>query len=800
MSLTGPLPPVYPIPVVRPTGRATRRTVLLGCAGLFVLGLLLAAGGTIALPVGGAISLLWPAVAVQFVAGILFGWPGVAVGTLFPVFSNLLVADAATALLFTPANFLQSALPFYLLRRMGVDPSLRRLGDVVRFALLAALAALGAALLGTLGLVVKGTPWGEATKLGQVWAVTNAVVGFFLAWPLLRFLVPTLWEVSGLESRTGRSSFGRHLLGALFTAATAPVGFSVLLHLAHHRGLLQDLASEPGLLGVFVLLLTAVMVRATWALLTQPLERLLADTEKSAGDELPAPRAPESAELALLREHIRSLAQRLAREQGLFREVFRTAGEPILLVDPKGRLVDANPAFERVFGVSVARAKGRNLVSFNNLESRRALRQFLQAGPAPKPVTFRTRARTAWGKDTVLHLTAAPLRGSGGELAGYCVVIADITTEEERQRRELAAQRLVSLQSLAQGIAHELNNQLQAMQNQLELWPDQPEEARGRVAKLGELVAETGQLVQRLQLLARRGEWVDQQVFNAAELLVGVNRAAALFPARPVAVELVTLLPEIRGNRKLLCHATAEVVRNALEATAAGGEVRVRFFPAPEPPPELGLAQGRYAVFEVADTGPGMRAEELAQAWEPFFTTRDRSQHQGLGLTLAKQAAEHAGGALTITSTPGKGTVVRLWLPAVAWQEPAPPPAAPAAGARLLVVDDEPTILQSLATLLGSLGFEVLVADSGVRALELASEQPPDAVILDLLMPEMPGLQVLQALRQRFPELPVLLASGYAPDEQVHQAMALPRTAFLQKPFTLVQLEQTLAQLLSARE
>lgn len=800
MALTGPLPPVTPIPVVRPGGRATRRTVLLGCAGLFALGWVLAAGGTISLPVGGAISLLWPAVAVQFLAGILFGWPGVAVGTVFPIFSNLLVADAPTALLFTPANIWQSALPFLLLRRMSADPSLRRLGDVARFAVAAALAAVGAASLGALGLLVRGTPWEEAIGLGQVWAVTNALVGFALTWPLLRFLVPTLWEVSALENRTGRSSFGRHLLGALFTAAIAPVGLSVLLHLAQRRGLIQDLQGEPGVLGAFVLLLVAVAVRGAWKFLAQPLEALLADTEKSAGGELPAPGARETAELALLREHIRELARRLAQEQGLFREVFRAAGDPILLVDPQGRLMDANPAFERVFGVSTARARGRNLLAFNSPEGRRALRQFLEKGPANGPATFRTRARTAWGKDTALQLTAAPLRGSDGEFAGYCVVIADITAEEERQRRELVAQRLASLQSFAAGIAHELNNQLQAMQNHLELWPGEAQEARSRVAQLAELVAKTGQLVQRLQLLARMEAWVGQQAFNAAELVTGVSRAAASFPTRPVGVELAPELPEIRGNRELLCHAAAEVVRNALEATTAGGEVRVRLGLAPEPPSELGLPPGPYAVLEVADTGPGMRPEELAQAWDPFFTTRDRTQHQGLGLTLAKQAAEHAGGALTLESSPGKGTVVRLWLPAAQPEKPAAQPAAPAAGARLLVVDDEPTILESLATLLKGLGYQVIPAEAGAKALQLAATSPPDAVILDLLMPEMPGLQVLQELRQRFPELPVLLSSGYAPDEQVRQALALPRTAFLQKPYTLAQLEQALAHLLRPRE
>jgi CheY-like chemotaxis protein len=203
----------------------------------------------------------------------------------------------------------------------------------------------------------------------------------------------------------------------------------------------------------------------------------------------------------------------------------------------------------------------------------------------------------------------------------------------------------------------------------------------------------------------------------------------------------------------------------------------------------------------VRDTGDGMDAQTLAKAVEPFFSTKAVGKGTGLGLSMVFGLAEQSGGALRLDSAPDEGTTVRLWLPSAAELavSPTPPPPLPRATppATILVVDDDPLIAGSTVALLEDLGHIVVEATSGMEALRLLSDGlEPDLVITDHAMPEMTGLELAREVRRRLPELPVLLATGFA-DLDGAGTVDLPRLA---KPYTQDQLATQIVRLLPNHE
>ncbi len=797
IRLSGEIPPVPAVPLLSLKRPEDRPLYLAGLAGLGLLGFFLAVGGTVSLPVGGAVSLLWPAVALQFVLGLWFGWPGVAVAVLFPIASNLLVADAAAAIAFSPANVLQAALPMLVFRRLGGSPFLARARDLVLLAVTAVVASTLASITGV-GLRQLLAPEPNPAELVQTWAATNSLCGFLLSWPLLRWVSPVLWEVSHTQRLGKGLAFGWSLVGSVFTLAGGAVATAVTFFALKHMGLELPERSLPGLLGLFLLPAVALGVRLLWRFLAEPLDRLIADTEvASSGSLPPASRGREPAELAILRQHFAQTVARLTEQQRRFRDLFAAVGEPILLVDPQGRLVDANPAFERVFGVPLARARGRNLLAFNDPAARRQLAALLR-NPPREPVRLRARVRLGGKGFRQVSITVAPWQDERGNFAGFCVLTADITREEEAaQRAELAA-RLASLHHLLAGLAHEVNNLLQAGVSELEtLGLEQPALVE-KLRPLWHVLERAEALVRRVALLAGEYRRVPVEAFGAGELLAGVTAGAAGREAN-LRFSPPASYPLVRGERTLLRHAMEALVRNALEASAEDGTVEVRFTRRRLQQGEVAsLPAGEYLVVEVADRGHGIAKEHLKHVFDPFYTTRNRATHQGLGLTLARAAAEHAGGALTLESTPGEGTVARLWLPVA--EEPSETQAAAGTHARVLVVDDDPQVRQGLAEILRALGAEATPAADGHQALLMLGEKRLfDVVILDLVMPGLSGFEVLEQLRGLSPNLPVVLSSGYAADERVQKALQQPGTWYLQKPYTAAHLEEVLEQALAWR-
>jgi CheY-like chemotaxis protein len=257
-----------------------------------------------------------------------------------------------------------------------------------------------------------------------------------------------------------------------------------------------------------------------------------------------------------------------------------------------------------------------------------------------------------------------------------------------------------------------------------------------------------------------------------------------------VHLDLDVAAPAVLADRSQVEQILMNLAINARDAMPGGGRLTITVAPSlvEQPRPE-GPPPGHWVRLSVADTGSGMTPEVAARAFEPFFTTKERGKGTGLGLATVYGVVKQHGGHARVITAPGAGTRFDLYLPA-ARSEPAAPEPGPAGeatpmgrGELVLVVDDEPSIRRVVRSLLTRLGYRVLEAEGGARALELL-DQPGaevDALLSDVVMPGLRGPELGRAFRARRPGRPVLLMSGYT--EGLEEATA-EADAFVVKPLT----------------
>jgi len=272
----------------------------------------------------------------------------------------------------------------------------------------------------------------------------------------------------------------------------------------------------------------------------------------------------------------------------------------------------------------------------------------------------------------------------------------------------------------------------------------------------------------------------------------------SLGPSIDIVFDLPPGLPPAQADHNQIELALLNLGVNARDAMPEGGTLTISV--SVEPVPQGGdLAAGRYLRLSVSDTGCGMDEQTLSRSIEPFFSTKEIGKGTGLGLSMIHGLALQLKGALRLYSDMGRGTSAELWLPIAdgAVEAAAAEPAAHADASRkrltLLFVDDDFLISLSTVALLEDLGHSVIKAASGPAALDvLKSGKAVDLMITDYAMPGMTGLQLAEAARQMKPDLPILLATGYA-DLPARAKLELPR---LSKPYRQHQLAEKISSLM----
>ena len=384
----------------------------------------------------------------------------------------------------------------------------------------------------------------------------------------------------------------------------------------------------------------------------------------------------------------------------------------------------------------------------------------------------------------------------------HAKVLAEIHQREQIEDQLRQAQKMEVIGQLTGGVAHDFNNLLMAVLSNLDLLRKHTHnDARaGRLIEGATQGARRGAaLTQRLLAFARRQSLTVEPV-SIGSLVEGMRSLLerSLGSEIGLAFKLAEGLPMALIDSNQVELALLNLVVNARDAMPEGGAVTISA-DSVRIERQDDLAPGWYVRLSVADTGVGMDAETLERAIEPFFSTKELGKGTGLGLSMIHGLAVQLNGALRLTSRPGKGTRADLFLPATTALAEAAPPAEdqaeiePATPARILLVDDDILIAMSTVDMLEDLGHHVIEANSGASALEaLRANGGVDLMITDFAMPGMNGAQLAEAVRKLKPDLPILLATGYA-ELPKGASLDLPR---LGKPYSQRELAREIDRLL----
>jgi signal transduction histidine kinase len=383
---------------------------------------------------------------------------------------------------------------------------------------------------------------------------------------------------------------------------------------------------------------------------------------------------------------------------------------------------------------------------------------------------------------------------------------ADLQAESDRRERAQAAlmqaQKVETMGQLVGGVAHDFNNLLMAVIGNLDLLRKHiPEDARQIRLLQGAMegARRGATLTQRLLAFARKQELQTRatDVLALVEDMHGlITRSVG--PLVDVEIRAPKPVPAVSVDPNQLEMALLNLAVNARDAMPTGGRLTITLDE--DMTAETGsLEPGRYVRMSIEDTGGGMDEATLAKAVEPFFSTKGVGKGTGLGLSMVHGLADQSGGLFRLESTVGLGTTARLWLKVADEAVPAQPQPSEiqniTSPATILLVDDDALIALSTVAMLEDLGHHVVEANSGRQALaSVENGWLPDLVITDHAMPGMTGADLAAQLRSRSPDLPILLATGYA-ELEGRQGLDLPRLA---KPYTQTQLAHEIARLLAA--
>ncbi len=487
----------------------------------------------------------------------------------------------------------------------------------------------------------------------------------------------------------------------------------------------------------------------------------------------------------------------------------------IYMLDAAGNVRSWNESAERLKGYSAEEIIGRHFGIFLPVEERNSglAEQVLSAATENGKFEGQTYVVRRDGSRFFANVILDAIRDEEDRLVGFAKLVRDITAQHEAQvtldetREQLAqSQKMEALGQLTGGIAHDFNNLLMIVSGYSQILERRLTEAKDTRA------------VEAIRAAASRGERLTRQLltFSRRQQLspVTVDLRARIDVVRDM------LAPSLRGNIDFICDvaddiwpvetdlgelelALVNLAVNARDAMPEGGTLTLSARNVVlQPGSAAGKLAGDFVALAIIDTGTGMPPDVVARVFEPFFTTKPVGKGTGLGLSQVHGFANQSGGAATVTSEPGRGTTVTIYLPRAQDTGVATPgdsaaeENAPAQGT-VLAVEDSREVAAVTSALLEALGYRVVRAESAADALRhLEQGIAFDFVFSDIVMPgAIDGLGLAKICRERYPELPVLLTSGFSDAAQ----SADGRFEILRKPFELGALERAIEQVIGRR-
>ncbi len=506
-------------------------------------------------------------------------------------------------------------------------------------------------------------------------------------------------------------------------------------------------------------------------------------------------------------------ARKQAEERiaSLVAAVEQTTDDSILL-DLEGRIQYVNPAFERTTGYSSEEAVGRDV---NDLLCRgldeALLPEIWESIRKGHPWRGRFSNWTKDGRLILLDGAVSAIRDPSGAIIGYVSARRDVTKQVEIEAHLAQAVKLEAIGTLAGGIAHDFNNILSAIvgntqlalmrcaddpavQHDLEVVLQGARRATDLVKQIltfsRHALHEEGP-VQVGLIVKEASKFLRATVPSTIEIRMDVQSTSVVL-ADPT--EIHRIIVNLCTNAALAMHEQGGVLEIGLADVDVDSSLAQQF---------PGVAAGRFLRLRVRDTGHGMSREVVEHVFEPFFTTRDVGKGVGLGLAVVHGIVTSLHGAITVQSAPGKGTTFEVYLPVaeIAVPDEVPPLEGVCRGTeRVLVVDDDPLVLEVATDMLQELGFAVRSETRAAAALAVFEADPQafDLVLTDMTMPGMTGDVLAERLKRCRPDIPVILCSGYTEEQIPERTRMQGIDEFLMKPLFMGPLSQLVRKVLDA--
>jgi len=423
---------------------------------------------------------------------------------------------------------------------------------------------------------------------------------------------------------------------------------------------------------------------------------------------------------------------------------------------------------------------------------------------------FESKWRGRDGQELQVSAAGRAVRDKAGEVLYLDILAENVTDQRQFEAHLRQAQKMQAIGQLAGGVAHDFNNLLTVIRGQVEVILHETVEndvLQGRLEQV-ERAAERASALTRQLLAFSRRQVLQSKVVDLNRVIGRLSQMLARLITETIELTFIPA-PDVAcvlADPTQIEQVLMNLVVNARDAMPRGGKLTIEtsnLLLDASSAQQLGaLEPGEFVLITVRDTGDGMDRHTQGRIFEPFFTTKHTGEGTGLGLAMVYGVVKQSDGHIRVDSELGLGTTFRIYLPRVAESEPTQeeqvPSSTPRGEETILLAEDEEGVRQLVADFLRSLGYHVLTASDGATAKQAARSHPCaiDLLISDMVMPKGGGRDLVEELKKTTPHLRVILVSGYAGHDVVGKDLEFLGAHFLQKPFPMQLLAQTVRSVL----
>jgi signal transduction histidine kinase len=562
--------------------------------------------------------------------------------------------------------------------------------------------------------------------------------------------------------------------------------------------ILSAVASETDIFDVDAIGADACIAKGPMDKMAQHVRRTLSIAHKKQ----PAP-ADDERIFGIEDVYPRNISRELVIDNQHFEIVLASIREGVFEITSDRRIVYANPTATVLTGHLLEDLLASDFVSLFHRDDQPTVSEFLNLPPI---------ADQEHVLDTPVHLYHRLVKLGylplvGGETKNL-IIMHDVTKEKLREVQLIEAQKMEAIGTLAAGIAHDFNNLLMALQGNTSLLLldiDEDHDHFDKLKNIEKQIRQASKLTGQLLGYARKGRYeikpieINQVVAETLDTFCRTQKQLTLH------IDICEEDTQIEGDKGQVQQALLNLYVNAADAMPKGGTLWVQS-QVVEHTTMTGKVYkpkgGSYVRLTIRDTGVGMTPEIMERIFDPFFTTKEMGRGTGLGLASVYGIIKGHGGYIDVESKEGQGTTFYLYLPCIKREaEEAPSLDADSVsmmlsekGETILLVDDEDVIREVGKDMLTAMGYNVMLATDGRRAIEIYRRHKDEIhlVLLDMVMPRLSGQQVYKRLRELDPNVKVLLSSGYSLDSEAAEIMDQGCNGFIQKPFNINALSKAL--------